>query len=307
MKKIKGFKGFDTNLQCKGYQFEIGKDYEHEGKVEICKSGFHFCENPIDVFKHYPPSDSRYCEVEGEGNAHKGNDTDSKIAVSKLHITGEIGLNGLINAAVKFVFDRVKWEDAKESNTGDCSAATNTGNYSAATNTGYCSAATNTGDCSAATNTGHYSAATNTGNRSAATNTGCRSAATNTGDYSAATNTGCRSAATNTGNQSAATNTGDYSAATNTGNCSAATNTGHYSAATNTGHYSAAIAEGKDSIAIVTGYQGRAKGKIGCWLVLTERDDNYKIITVKSVMVDGKKIKEDTFYALQNKKVLKVD
>lgn len=94
---IHGFKGFDKDLKCRGFQYEIGKDYEQEGKVKCCLRGFHFCENPFDVFRYYSPSDSRYCEVEGDGNADKAND-DSKVATSHIHISAEIGLNGLIKA-----------------------------------------------------------------------------------------------------------------------------------------------------------------------------------------------------------------
>ena len=284
---IKGYKGFDKNLQCRGFQYKVGETFEEKGTIKACESGFHFCENPFNVFNYYPPSDSRYCNVEGDGKIDTDN-SDSKVACSKLHIHTEIGLSGLISAGVKFILDKVDWGNNKATNTGYHSAATNTGNHSAATNTGY------------------QSAATNTGYQSAATNTGDRSAATNTGDHSAATNTGDRSAATNTGYQSAATNTGYQSAATNTGNQSAATNTGYQSAATNTGNQSAASVEGKDSIAIVTGYDSKAKGAMGCWIVLTERgnwDGNtYPIINVQAFKVDGISIKADTFYKLKNSK-----
>ena len=300
-KIIRGFKGFDKDLKCRGFQYEIGKDYEHEGEVKCCERGFHFCENPFDVFRYYSPSDSRYCEVECDGNADKAND-DSKVATSHIHISSEIGLNGLIKAGVKFILDKVNYKDMKSTNTGDYSAATNTGCRSAATNTGCRSAATNTGDYSAATNTGECSAATNTGDYSAATNTGDYSAATNTGYQSAATNTGCRSAATNTGYQSAATNTGCRSAATNTGYSSAATNTGYSSAAT---------VEGKESVALVTGKDSIARGALGCWIVLTERgdwDENiYPIKEVKAFKVDGVNIKENTFYRLVDGKPVEVE
>ena len=308
---ITGFKGFDKDLKCKDYQYEVGKEFEEEGKIEACSNGFHFCENPLDVLGYYPPygekGSSRYCIVKGSGNIDRDGD-DTKVACSKLHISAEIGLKGIIEAGVKFILDKVNWKDNKKSNTGNRSAATNTGNRSAATNTGNRSAATNTGDQSAATNTGYQSAATNTGYQSAATNTGDRSAATNTGDYSAATNTGYQSAATNTGDQSAATNTGNRSAATNTGYRSAATNTGNRSAATNTGNRSAAEVTGKESIAIVTGKDSKAKGSIGCWIVLTERgewDGNvYPIKEVKAVRVDGEIIKPDTYYKLINGEVI---
>mgnify|MGYP000846034249 CR=1 FL=1 len=194
---IKGYKGFDENLRCRDFQFEIGKEYE-EPRASICEAGFHFCENPMDVLEYYNPADSRYCEVEADGNIDK-HDDDSKVACTKIKIGAEIGLPGLISAGVKFILERVQWDTAKESNTGNWSAATNTGNWSAATNTGYRSAATNTGYQSAATNTGYRSAATNTGDQSAATNTGYRSAATNTGYRSAATVEGEESVAASLG------------------------------------------------------------------------------------------------------------
>ena len=272
---ITGFKGFDKDLKCRDYQYEVGKEFEEEGKIEACSNGFHFCENPFDVLRYYPPStekgSSRYCIVKGSGNIDRDGD-DTKVACSKLHISAEIGLKGIIEAGVKFILDKINWKDNKESNTGDHSAATNTGDYSAATNTGY---------------------------QSAATNTGNQSAATNTGDYSAATNTGYHSAATNTGDHSAATNTGDYSAATNTGD---------HSAATNTGDHSATEVAGKESIAIVTGKNSKAKGAIGCWIVLTERGEwngnTYPIKEVKAIKVDGETVKPDTYYKLINGEVI---
>ena len=129
---IRGFKGFDKDLKCRGFQYEIGKDYEQEGEVKCCERGFHFCENPFDVFRYYSPSDSRYCEVEGDGNSDKAND-DSKVATSHIHISAEIGLNGLIKAGVKFILDKVNFNDSKSTNTGEQSVSTNTGDYSAAT------------------------------------------------------------------------------------------------------------------------------------------------------------------------------
>ena len=309
---IIGFKGFDKDLKCRGFQYEIGKYYEQEGEAKCCNRGFHFCENPFDVFRHYSPSDSRYCEVEGGGSVDKSK-ADSKVATSHIHISSEIGLNGLIDEGVKYILNKADCYGVKTTNTGDYSVSTRTTRYSVAINKGCHSTATNTGFYSAATNSGYKSAATNTGNYSAATNTSSYSASTNTGNYSASTNTGNYSAATNTGNYSAATNTGYRSAATSTGDRSASTNTGYKSSATNSGKQSAAISigdnslatvEGKESVAIVTGKDSMACGTLGSWIVLTERGDfdgkTNPIKEVKAFKVDGVNIKENIPYKLVN-------
>ena len=184
---IKGFKGFDKDLKCRGYQYELGQDFQEEGKIEACSKGFHFCENPFDVFSYYPPFTengiNRYCVVEGGGSIDKDSD-DTKIACSKLHISAEIGLKGLVEAGIKFILDKVNWKDCKESNTGDYSAATNTGDQSAATNTGNYSAATNTGYQSAAQVSGKDSIAIVTGKDSKAKGSiGCWIVLTERGDW----------------------------------------------------------------------------------------------------------------------------
>ena len=176
-KVIHAYKGFDKDLKCRGFQYEVGKDYEQNGPIKCCNNGFHACEFPLDVFGYYAPgNNSRYCTVTQSGSIDK-NDDDFKVASSKIHIETEIGINGLIKAGVKFILDKVNWKDNKESNTGDRSAATNTGDYSAATNTGDQSAATNTGYRSAATNTGDQSAAKVSGKDSVAIVTGRNSKA----------------------------------------------------------------------------------------------------------------------------------
>ena len=183
---IYAYKGFDKDLKCRGFQYEVGKDYEQEGEIKCCNNGFHACEFPLDVFSYYAPGgNNRYCTVTQSGVTDK-KEGDSKVASSKIHIETEIGLDGIIKAGVKFILDKVNWKNQKESNTGNRSAVTNTGDYSAATNTGDCSAATNTGYQSAATNTGDCSAATNTGDQSVAKVSGKESIAIVTGKDSKA-------------------------------------------------------------------------------------------------------------------------
>ncbi|EBS9006426.1 hypothetical protein CF455_20740 [Salmonella enterica] len=306
-KEIVTFKGFNKDLKCRDFQFEIGKTFHHDGKVEACGSGFHACECPFDVFSYYPPAESRYAETISFGVTDREEEGDTKIASSSITIKDELTLPQFIQRGIEWIWSKIDKSLEQQIMTGYRSAATNTGYRSAATNTGDQSAATNTGDQSAATNTGNWSAATNTGNWSAATNTGDWSAATNTGDQSAATNTGYRSAATNTGNWSAATNTGDWSAATNTGdrsaatntgNWSAATNTGNWSAATNTGDWSAAEVSGSQSVAAAFGIEGKARASEGAAIVLCYRDEDGELIHIRASKVGENGIMPDTWYQL---------
>ena len=127
---------------------------------------------------------------------------------------------------------------------------------------------------------------------SADTNNASYKGAANAGDCGAANAGNCGAA--NAGNCGAA-NAGNCGAA-NAGNCGAA-NAG-YKGAANAGDYGAASV-GKDGVAIVsTG--GKAKGDIGSVLVLVNRDDYGNIVEFKAVQVDGKQVKADTWYKLEN-------
>ena len=152
------YKGTDKDMKCRGFQFDLGKEYVEE-EAKLCDKGFHGCEYPLDVFAHYAPADSRFfvADLDGVTDEEKG---DSKRAGTKIKLRAEIGIAGIVKAAVEYIKERA---ESSDNQTGDCSAATNTGDCSAATNTGYCSAATNTGNCSAATVDGKESIAIVTG------------------------------------------------------------------------------------------------------------------------------------------------
>lgn len=312
-KVIHAYKGFDKDLKCRGFQYEVGKGYMQNGYIRCCENGFHACKFPFDVFNYYNPGENnRFCSVTQMGELSK-NGGDSKVASKFIRIDSEIGLEGIIEAGVKLVLDKVDWKDHKKLNTAIHSVATNTDNYSVAANTGNYSFATNIGVRSVASNTGDYSQASNAGYRSAAANNGNCSAAINIGDYSTAVSMGRCSASTNAGDCSIAASTGDCSVTINTGRYSASVSTGDYSAAMNAGNGSAAInagdnssakVSGRGSIAIVTGGDGQAAGALHDWIVLTERnewneDEGIRPIKeVKAFFVDGKNIKADTFYKL---------
>ena len=185
---VTAYKGFDADMKCRGYQFEIGKTYEHDGKVEACKSGFHACKYPLDVFAYYSPSSGQFARVEQSGELGRHAD-DSKVASSRITIKASIDLPGLIKAAIEYTTHRA---NPKKSNhtTGDRSASSATGDRSASSATGYRSASSATGYRSASSATGDRSASSATGDSSASSATGDRSASSATGDSSASLTTG---------------------------------------------------------------------------------------------------------------------
>ena len=217
--EVIGFKGFDKNLKCRDFQFEVGKKYVHEGVLKLCASGFHYVEYPLDIFQYYAPNEARFAEVVPEGVSDQRESGDSKRAAKGLTIKAEISLKAVIEAAVKFTFARVDWIKGQHA----------------------------------------------------------------------------------TGYQGAASATGDQGAASATGDQGAASATGYQGAASATGDQGAAVALGGDA---------KARGEVGCWLTVAEwrwMNGDYHRVNVKTVRVDGKKIKANTFYALKSGKFVEVD
>ena len=244
---MKAYKGFDKDLKCRGFQYEVGKEYE-EANAALCKKGFHACENPLDTFRYYRPTDSRYCEVDVDDNGER-NSTDSKVCGKHIKISAEIGLKGVINAGVRFVFD--KCESATEENASGWS-----GNAAASGERGNAAASGNLGNAAASGWSGNAAASGNLGNAAAS---GERGNAAASGDSGTAVVTGFAGRATALGEQCLA------------------------------------VAWGEDSL---------ARGTVGNWIVVSERDDDGNIIDVKIAKVDGDTVKADTWYKLVNGEIM---
>ncbi|EBN3201861.1 hypothetical protein DP516_16185 [Salmonella enterica] len=131
-KEIMTFKGFNKNLKCRDFQFEIGKTFHHDGKVEACGSGFHACECPFDVFSYYPPSESRYAEAISFGVTDREEGGDTKIASASITIKAELTLPQFIQRGIEWIWSKIDKSLEQQIMTGDRSAATNTGDWSAA-------------------------------------------------------------------------------------------------------------------------------------------------------------------------------
>ena len=142
--KLKTYKAFDKDLSCRGFKYEVGKEYEETGDIKACEKGFHACPYPLDVFGYYAPAGSRFCEVEQSG---KIDDSESdKVCSSKIRIGAELDIRGLVKAAVSYVKERCTNEcnakPGEPATAGDYGAAT-AGDGGAATARGKASTGSN--------------------------------------------------------------------------------------------------------------------------------------------------------------------
>ena len=284
---MKAYKGFNADMTCRGFQYKEGETY-HEDIADLCHKGFHACERPLDVLEYYSPNSSVYHEVELD-DVSEQREEDSKVCAKFIKIGAKVDITTLVEATVDYTVskcDPVKSQHAKK-------------NRGAASATGWNGAASATGDKGAASAIGDKGAASATGDWSVASATGRRGVASATGRRGVASATGRRGAASATGSRGIVSATGDYSVASATGDWSVASATGDYSAASVTGDWSVASANNPTAIAVAWGPFGRAKGVLGAHIVFAEWR-NGKLVDAKMAVVDGNKIKADTYYMLKN-------
>ena len=166
--KIISYKGMDSKMQCRGMQYEVGKEFSVDGDIECCGNGLHACERPLDVFGYYAPgTGARYFRVEQSGEMAR-DASDSKVASRKMRVDAEIGIPGLVKAHIEYVKTHTTTEhtDPERATAGDSGAAT--AGYRGAATAGNCGAAT-AGNCGAAT-AGDSGAATSRGSASVGAN-----------------------------------------------------------------------------------------------------------------------------------------
>ena len=168
MAAIKSYKGFDKNLKCRDFQYEIGKEYEMDGEIKVCSRGFHACESPLEVFDYYPMIGSRFCEVEQDGNISK-EDRGTKICSSKIKIKAELKLADMINLGVEWlkditspekiktsIKDNSSGDDAKIGSSGNYAQIGSSGNYAQIGSSGYGAQIGSSGDDAKIGSSGNY-------------------------------------------------------------------------------------------------------------------------------------------------------
>jgi len=260
---MRAFKGFNKDLTCRGYQYEEGKEF-HTERAECCDTGFHACEYPLDCFGYYDPAHSVFHEVELSGEMDKSND-NTKVCATDIKIGARLSIAGLVKMAIDFTMSKVNKEAGSDERHGFASA---TGYKGASSATGYKGASSATGDCGASSATGDCGASSATGYKGASSATG------------------------------------DCGASSATGNCGASSATGYKGASS---------VSDPTGVAVAWGHEARAKGCKGAHLILSDwkyvgarysdgdymdpyDKESWELTGAKMVVVDGEKIKEDTYY-----------
>ena len=149
-KVIKSYKAFDKNMQCRGFQYEVGKEYEMDGEIKCCNRGYHACKSPMEVWDHYDILSSRFAEVEQSGKIDE-EENSTKVCSSHIKIKAELKLADIIKVGVEWLKDitsptKVKTDIAKNDNGGDYAKIGSSGYYAQIGSSGYSAQIDSTGE-----------------------------------------------------------------------------------------------------------------------------------------------------------------
>ena len=139
-KVIKSYKAFDKNMQCREFQYEVGKEYGMDGEIKCCKRGFHACKSPMEVWNHYDMLRSRFAEVEQSGKIEE-EENSTKVCSSHIKIKAELKLADIINIGVEWLKDitspsKVKATGTLNDNGGYYAKIGSSGDYAQIDSTG---------------------------------------------------------------------------------------------------------------------------------------------------------------------------
>ena len=270
MAAIKSYKGFDKNLKCRDFQYEIGKEYEMDGEIKVCNRGFHACESPFDVFDHYTMIDSRFCEVEQDGNISK-EDRGTKICSSKIKIKAELKLADMINLGVEWLKEITSPEKIKTSIKDNSS--------------GYGAQIGSSGYDAQIGSSGYGAKIGSSGNGAKIGSSG----------YGAQIGS--------SGNGAQIGSSGNGAKIGSSGNGAKIGSSGNGAKIGSSGYGAKIDSTGEGCVIMCAGINSVAKASKGSWITLSEwsysdKKKRYIPVCVKTEFVDGEKIKADTYYKL---------
>ena len=295
---MKGYKGFEKGLVCRGKQYAENTVYEEENAV-ICKSGMHYCKNPLDVLDYYPLLNdnaelNEYCEVEDLDVPVT--DDNKKFATKKLKIGLKLSFNAFIKAAIDFVF-----ESSKENNDcGDSAKLASSGDSAKLASSGYYAQLASSGDSAKLASSGDSAKLASSGNYAQIASSGNYAQLASSGNYAQLASSGNYAKLASSGNYAKLASSGIYAQLASSGNYAKLASSGNYAKLASSGDSAQLASSGKNSIVCAIGVNSIAKAAKGSWITLAEYDKNYIVKCVKTEKVTGKRIKADTWYRLRN-------
>ena len=304
---ITSYKAFDKNMKCRGFQYEVGKEYEMDGEIKCCNRGFHACKSPIEVWDYYDMLNSRFAEVEQSGKIDK-EEKSTKVCSSHIKIKAELKLADIINVGVEWLKDitspsKIKTDGVLNDNgdrnkkigSSDYSAQIgSSGNYAQIGSSGDSAQIASSGYSAKIASSGHYAQIGSSGHYAQIGSLGY-SAKIGSSGYSAQIGS--------SGNYAKIGSLGDYAKIGSSG----------YSAQIgSSGNYAKIDSAGEDSVIMCAGNSSKAKAKVGSWITLAEWEwsdekERHVPVCVKTEYVDGENIKADTWYQLKNRKFVEVN
>ena len=318
-KPIKSYKAFDENMRCRGFQYEVGKEYDMNGDIECCKRGFHACESPMEVWEYYDMLTSRFAEVEQSGKISAEGRT-TKVCSSHIKIKAELKLADIINIGVEWLKDLTSKSKIKDDSTAlnddgfDKKQIGSSGNYAQIGSSGYSAKIGSSGYYAKIGSSGNYAQIGSSGNYAQIGSSGdyaqigssgYSAKIGSSGDYAQIGSSGDSAKIGSSGDYAQIGSSGYYAQIGSSGDSAKIGSSGNYAQIGSSGDSAQIDSTGEDSVIMCAGIRSVAKAKIGSWITLAEwkqddRKGRWVPVCVKTERVDGIKIKPDTWYKLQD-------
>ena len=295
---IKSYKGFDKNLRCRDFQYKIGGIYEMDGEIKVCSRGFHACESPFDVFDYYTMIDSRFCEVEQDGNISK-EDRRTKICSSKIKIKTELKLADMINLGIEWLKEITLPEKIKTSIKDNSS-----GNYAQIGSSGDGAKIGSSGNNAQIGSSGNNAKIGSSVDGAKIGSSGYDAKIGSSGYDAKIGSSGNNAQIGSSGYDAQIGSSGNNAQIGSSGNNAKIGSSGDGAKIGSSGNNAKIDSTGKDCVIMCAGINSVAKASKGSWITLSEWSysegkQRYIPICVKTEFVDGEKIKADTYYSLK--------
>jgi hypothetical protein len=323
------WKGFDKNLSCRGYQFEVGKTYSHKGTVSACASGFHACENPLDVWAYYGlENGNRFCRVHLTGATDR-HEWDSKIAAETIFVESEVTLGEMIKAGVEYTIAATKGQGDDPS--GYSARIGSSGDYAQIGSSGYSARIGSSGDYARIGSSGDYARIGSSGDYARIGSSGDYARIGSSGDYAQIGSSGYSARIGSSGNSARIGSSGDYARIGSSGDYAQIGSSGYsarigssgnsarigssgYYARIGSSGYSARIgssgdyarieATGENAVVASAGYNATVKAANGTWISLAEFDRDGKCIGFAIGCIGQDGLKEGVSYIAKGGKLV---